>query len=125
LLMSGAPFVGLSSIFLMLYISAQLSFQSYILQEVRAVGSWVNLIWFSFNGLGTIFFLYQTVQFLREDKQKDFVIRFLLNCVWIKQLKQALLCHHYLVAQVIGHMPGSFTREFRSHEPNIWAPLKT
>lgn len=120
LLTSGAPFVGLSSVFLVLFISGQLSVQNILPSEVSAVGGWINLGWFFFNGVGTIFFLYQTVQFLREDYQRDFVIRFLLNCVWIKQLKQALLCHHYLVAQVIGHMPGSFKREFKSREPNIY-----
>ena len=119
LLTSGAPFVGLSSVFLILFISGQLSFSNDLPIEVRAFGGWINLGWFFFNGLGTIYFLYQTVQFLRQDYQKDFLIRFLLNCVWIKQLKQALLCHHYLVAQVIGHMPGSFKSDLTSREPNI------
>jgi hypothetical protein len=99
LISSGGVVAGLSSLILVLTMSAQY----FALPLLGAAGlpSWaaVDAGWFCINVAMTALFLYRTIDFLRPETQLDVVRRYVANVVFPREVERLLGVHVLLQAQ--------------------------
>lgn len=104
---SAALLAGLSSLFLVLAMTIQYGLNHLVPVHVLVIWTWVDMLWFIVNLTGTIYFLYQTIEFIRPEKQAEIIKRYGLNIAWSEQLKRTLKCHFLWDAPRFGFLPKS------------------
>ena len=106
LLDSGGLTAGLSSLFLVLAMAVQyVMLSTYSL--VRAM-TWVAIdsVWFVYNVVLTIWFLFRTVEFLHSDFQMEVVRRYAANVALPREIANLLRFQLFANAQKKGWIPG-------------------
>lgn len=103
---SGALVAGLSSLFLVLSMTVE-----YMLLSTYSLGyavTWVavNTVWFFYNVVLTIWFLFRTVEFLRTDFQMEVVRRYAINVALPREVANLLRFQFFANAQQNGWVPG-------------------
>lgn len=103
---SGALVAGLSSLFLVLSMTFE-----YILLAKYSLGfavTWVavNSVWFFYNVVLTIWFLFRTVEFLRTDFQMEVVRRYAINVALPREVANLLRFQLFANAQKNGWILG-------------------
>lgn len=106
LLDSAAIVAGLSSLILVLAMGVQyLLLSSYSLKTAVV---WVafDTLWFLFNSVLTVWFLYRTIEFLRPDFEFEVVRRYLANFALPNHIRNNLRFQYFALAQTEGWLPG-------------------
>ena len=103
---SGALVAGLSSLFLVLSMTFE-----YVLLARYSLGyavTWVavNSVWFFYNVVLTIWFLFRTVEFLRTDFQMEVVKRYAINVALPREVANLLRFQLFANAQKNGWILG-------------------
>lgn len=104
---SGALVVGLSSLFLLLTMTIE-----YVLLATYSFGyvvEWVtvNSVWFFYNIILTIWFLFRTVEFLRTDFQMEVIRRYAINVALPRDVANLLKFQFFANAQKNGWILGT------------------
>jgi hypothetical protein len=120
LIYSGALLSGMSSLYLVMVMSLQYVFFNSVLPQVITFWTALDLTWFLFNIAGIMWFLFQTVEFIRPDKQAKVLTRYAINISWPQQLKTILKRHNLWNAQQLGYIPGAFDNNTQTTLPNIF-----
>jgi hypothetical protein len=103
---SGGLAAGLSSLFLVLSMAVQ-----YVMLSTYSLGqavTWVAVdsVWFVYNVILTIRFLFRTVEFLRPDFQMEIVKRYAANVALPREIGNLLRFQFFANAQKNGRIPG-------------------
>ncbi len=103
---SGGLAAGLSSLFLVLSMAVQ-----YVMLSTYSLGQampWVAVdsVWFVYNVMLTIWFLFRTVEFLRPDFQMEVVKRYAANVALPREIANLLRFQFFATAQKKGWTPG-------------------
>lgn len=102
---SSAIFMGLSSVMLVLFIGIQYTFLSYI--PIQYTGSLMltNSLWFIINTLGTAWFLYRTIKFIKPDIRDYNLKKYLINEVYTNEIEILLKQHLFRNALLFKWLP--------------------
>lgn len=103
---SGGLVAGLSSFFLVLSMAVQ-----YVMLSFYSLGwvvTWVAVdsVWFVYNIVLTIWFLYRTVEFLQSDFQMEVVKRYAINVALPREIANLMRFQLFANAQKNGWIPG-------------------
>jgi hypothetical protein len=103
---SGGLVAGLSSLFLVLSMAVQ-----YMMLSTYSLGravTWVAVdsIWFIYNVVLTIRFLFRTVEFLHSDFQMEVIKRYAANVALSREVANLLRFQFFATAQKNGWIPG-------------------
>ena len=104
---SGGLAAGLSSLFLVLSMAVQYVMLSTSYRLGRPC-TWVAVdsVWFVYNVVLTIWFLFRTVEFLRPDFQMEVVKRYAANVALPREIANLLRFQFFATAQKKGWTPG-------------------
>ncbi|MBI5015923.1 MAG: hypothetical protein HZB55_10585 [Deltaproteobacteria bacterium] len=117
---SGGLVAGMSSMFLVLAMSVQ-----YVMLTAYSLGSavtWVavDAIWFMYNVVLTLWFLFRTVEFLRSDFQMEVVKRYAANVALPREIAHLLRFQVFARAQKEGWIPGpSYLDDEAEGQPQV------
>jgi len=99
LLDSAAVVAGLSSLFLVLTMGVQfLLLATYTLKTVVAWAA-LDSVWFAFNTVLTIWFIYRTVEFLRTDFEFDVIKKYAVNIALPREFANLFRFQYLAMAQ--------------------------
>lgn len=119
---SAAIYAGLSALFL----TAVMGVQYLLLPQfaLAQAASWVLIdsVWFTWNSIATIWFLYRTFEFLRPDVRAGITTRYTVNIAWHNEVLRNLQYHAFGVASANNWLPGpAYGSNDADEKPSILA----
>jgi len=103
---SGGLAAGLSSLFLVLVMAVQYAMLSTYSLDRAVAWVAVDSVWFIYNVVLTIWFLFRTFEFLRTDSQMEVVKRYVINVALPREIANLLRFQFFANAQKSGWIPG-------------------
>lgn len=117
---SCAIFMSLSSLLLVAFIGIQYCIISYLPNEWFRRFFFSNGVWFVFNVIGTIWFLYRTVEFIKPDLRQRNIKRYVVNIIYPQEVEKLLKSQLFVNAQSNNWIPGvSWGSENARQKPSI------
>jgi hypothetical protein len=117
---SGGLVAGMSSLFLVLFMAGQHAM--FLVTSLDQAVTWlaIDSMWFVYNIVLTVRFLFRTVEFLRPDFQMEVVKRYTVNLAMPREIANMLRFQLFASAQNKGWIPGpAYLDEGSEGQPQV------